>query len=157
VNAFLWNTLLATVWMMITGTLTPANFALGFAIGYLILFFAGPALGLVGYGSKVRAVLSLLAFFLFDLVLSNLQMAYDVVSPRPRARPGVIAIPLDASSDIEVTLLANLITLTPGSLSLDVSDDRNTLYLHAMYLGDPEAWERKVKDGFERRILAVTR
>jgi multicomponent Na+:H+ antiporter subunit E len=72
-------------------------------------------------------------------------------------RPGVIAIPLDAQTDIEITVLANLISLTPGTLSLDVSADRQTLYIHTMYLDDPEAARRGIKRGFERRVLAVTR
>jgi multicomponent Na+:H+ antiporter subunit E len=70
-------------------------------------------------------------------------------------RPGIIAIPLDARTDLEITLLANLITLTPGTLSLDVSADRRVLYIHVMYIDndDIEAVRRNIKDGFERRVL----
>jgi multicomponent Na+:H+ antiporter subunit E len=74
-------------------------------------------------------------------------------------RPGVIAIPLNARTDVEITLLANLITLTPGTLSLDVSADRSVLYIHVMYIDndDIDAVRRKIKEGFERRILEVLR
>jgi multicomponent Na+:H+ antiporter subunit E len=74
-------------------------------------------------------------------------------------RPGIIAIPLDARTDLEITLLANLITLTPGTLSLDVSADRRVLYVHVMYIDndDIEAVRRSIKDGFERRVLEVLR
>jgi hypothetical protein len=73
--------------------------------------------------------------------------------------PGVIAIPLDARTDAEITLLANLITLTPGSVSLDLSADRRSLYVHAMYIdgGDIEAYRRSVKEGLERRVLELLR
>lgn len=73
--------------------------------------------------------------------------------------PGVVAIPLDAHTDAEITLLANLITLTPGSVSLDLSEDRQVLYVHAMYIdgGDVEAYRRSVKEGLERRVLELLR
>ena len=73
--------------------------------------------------------------------------------------PGVVAIPLDARTDAEITLLANLITLTPGSVSLDLSEDRRVLYVHAMYIdgGDVEAYVRSVKEGLERRVLELLR
>jgi multicomponent Na+:H+ antiporter subunit E len=73
--------------------------------------------------------------------------------------PGVVAIPLDARTDTEITLLANLITLTPGSVSLDLSEDRRVLYVHAMYIdgGDVEAYRRSVKEGLERRVLELLR
>ena len=77
-------------------------------------------------------------FYIWDLILANFRVAYDVMAPTHRMRPGVVAIPLDAKTDVEITMLANLITLTPGSVSLDVSSDRRFLYLHAMYIDDVE-------------------
>lgn len=73
--------------------------------------------------------------------------------------PGVVAIPVDARTDVEITMLANLITLTPGSVSLDLSEDRRLLYVHAMYIdgGDIEAYRRSVKEGLERRVLELLR
>jgi multicomponent Na+:H+ antiporter subunit E len=93
------------------------------------------------------------------LVLANLRVAYDVLTPGYRMRPGVIAIPLDARTDAEITLLANLITLTPGTLSLDVSSDRSVLYIHIMYIDNDDLAEvrRRIKTGFERRVLEVLR
>ena len=72
-------------------------------------------------------------------------------------RPGIIAIPLDAKTDVEITLLANMITFTPGSVSLDVSNDRKVLYVYVMYIDDVEEARRRIKEGLERRILAVLR
>jgi multicomponent Na+:H+ antiporter subunit E len=149
--------LLAVVWVAVTGAFEPGNFAFGFGIGFLVLIFAGPVIRSANYAPRVMHALGLIAFFLWDLFLSNLLVAYDVIRPRLRLQPGVIAIPLDAKSDVEITLLANLITVTPGSLSLDVSADREILYLHVMHFEDPEEVRRKVKNGFERRILAVLR
>jgi multicomponent Na+:H+ antiporter subunit E len=81
------------------------------------------------------------------------------LAPESYVCPGVVAIPLDARTDLEIALLANLITLTPGSVSLDLSEDRQVLYVHAMYIdgGDVEAYRRSVKDGLERRVLELLR
>jgi multicomponent Na+:H+ antiporter subunit E len=70
-------------------------------------------------------------------------------------RPAIVAIPLDLRSPLAITLLAQMITLTPGTLSLDVSSDRRVLYVHSMYVDDIDAFRRSIKDGFERRLLQV--
>ena len=156
-SGFLWNGLLALVWAMITGNFAPANIAFGFGLGFVVLLLAGPVIGSRDYVASIRDVISLVTFFLYELILSNFRMAWDVIRPRLDIQPGVLAIPIDAITDVEITLLANLVTLTPGSLTLDVSDDRQTIYLHVMDMGDAEAVRRALKNGFERRILAVTR
>jgi multicomponent Na+:H+ antiporter subunit E len=91
-------------------------------------------------------------YFLYDLVASSLQVAWDVVTPRHRSRPGVIAVPLDLRSAGAVTALAHLVSLTPGSLSLDVSADRSMLFVHAMFIDDPAAERARIKNQLERRI-----
>jgi multicomponent Na+:H+ antiporter subunit E len=98
-------------------------------------------------------------FYLWQMLLSNLRVAYDVVTPTHYMRPGVIAVPLEARTDAEITLLANLITLTPGTLSLDLSADRRILFVHAMYIdhGDVDKARRQIKEGLERRVLQVLR
>ncbi len=156
-NGFLWNILLAVVWASITGDFAPWNLVLGFVLGLVVLYFARRITGSTDYARRLFRTLGLIAYFLWELILSNFRVASDVLRPRLRLRPGVIAIPLDARTDAEIVVLANLITVTPGSLSLDVSSDRQTLYLHVLHLDDPEAVRRAVKDGYERRILAVTR
>jgi multicomponent Na+:H+ antiporter subunit E len=72
-----------------------------------------------------------------------------------RARPGIVAIPLDVEGDAAIVLLANLITLTPGAFSLDVSGDRRVLFIHTLYADD--AFRREIKEGFERRVIEVLR
>ena len=84
-------------------------------------------------------------------------MAYDVVTPKFYMTPGIVRVPLEAETNLEITLLANLITLTPGTLSLDVSDDRKVLYVHAMYLKDKQAFIDDIKNGFEKRLLEILR
>ncbi|MBI4923866.1 MAG: Na+/H+ antiporter subunit E [Devosia nanyangense] len=101
--------------------------------------------------------LSLFAFFLKELVVSTLKVAWLVVQPRPRLRPGIVAFPLTVTTDAQITLLANMITLTPGTLSLDVSDDRKTLYIHAIDIESREALIGSIAAGFETKVLEVLR
>ncbi|MCC6176343.1 MAG: Na+/H+ antiporter subunit E [Chloroflexi bacterium] len=156
-TAFLWNILLALAWVALTAAFTPINLVFGFALGYLILFFAQRVLGPANYFLKVRQFVSFVLFFIRELVLANLRVALDVVTPGYNMRPAIVAVPLDVETDVEITLLANLITVTPGSFSIDVSPDRRVLYVHAMYVDDPDEFRRSIKEGFERRVLELLR
>ena len=73
------------------------------------------------------------------------------------SKPGIFAYPLKVDRDFEITLLANLITLTPGTLSVDVSDDRRLLFVHAIDCSDADKAVRDIRDGFERKILEAFR
>jgi multicomponent Na+:H+ antiporter subunit E len=156
-RAFMGNLALALTWAALTGTITGGDLAVGFLIGYMTLWFAQPVVGRSNYFRKVRQVSGFLLFFVAEVVKANLRVAYDVVTPTYYMRPGVLAVPLEAKTDEEITALANLITLTPGTLSLDVSSDRKVLYIHAMFMDDPDEVRREIKEGFERRLLEVLR
>jgi multicomponent Na+:H+ antiporter subunit E len=149
--------MLALAWVAATGVFTFGNLFAGFVVGFLVLVFTRRIIGAPQYIIKVRQVLGLLGFFVWELILANIRVAYDVLTPWHILRPGVIAVPLDASTDMEITILSNLITLTPGTLSLDVSVDRKVLYIHAMYIDDVEKTRQKIKNGFEKRVLEVFR
>jgi multicomponent Na+:H+ antiporter subunit E len=135
-----------------------ANNAMLFLLIYLLLWAASYFYDRSHF-VKVPRALGLLFYFLKELLLASLVVAWDVLTPVSRVESGVIALPLDAKSDIELTILASLISLTPGTLSLDVSEDKKVLYIHAVYIrkGDVEALKRQIKDGFERRLLEITR
>lgn len=154
---FLWHILLALSWAAITGLFTWSNVLAGFILASLVLFIVQRAVGASSYFRRIDRVLRFVLFYVWEIILANLRVAYDVMTPRHRMRPGVVAIPLDAKTDAEITMLANLITLTPGSISLDVSSDRRFLYLHAMYVDDVEEFRQSIKDTIERRVLEVLR
>jgi multicomponent Na+:H+ antiporter subunit E len=149
---------LALAWVALTGALDPANVVFGLAAGALLARLVPPAEQ--GRWTLRRAVasVSLAGYFAWELVLANLRVAAAVLGPRARLAPAVVAVPLDARTDIEITLFANLITLTPGTLSVDVSADRRVLYVHMLsFNGNLEATRRALKDGFERRVLEALR
>lgn len=152
---FLLNILLALVWIGLTGQFTVENFVVGFGLGFVLLWLSQRVMGRSVYFRKVPQVISFVGFFIWELILANLRVAYDIVTPRHYMRPGVVAIPLDITREVEIVLLANLITLTPGTLTLDISDDRRILYVHAMHIDNLEQFRRDIKEGYERRVQEV--
>ncbi len=102
---------------------------------------------------KAMAWGRLVRLFFYELAMSVKDVTITVLRPRRAIRSAIVAIPLDLRSDEGITLLANLITLTPGTTTLHVSEDRTTLYAHVMNVSDDTV--RQVKDGFERRVKEV--
>ncbi|MFW6336281.1 MAG: Na+/H+ antiporter subunit E [Phycisphaeraceae bacterium] len=144
-------------WVAMTGSTEPGNVALGLGVTYLALWWARPLLGPTRYFEQVPGALGLARVFAWALLKSNLRVARDVIAIRPKRRTGIVAVPLDAESNVEITLPASLVTLTPGTLSLDVSTDRKVLYVHAMFIDDADEVRRSIKENFEQRILKLTR
>ena len=154
---FLLNVLLAIGFMIARETFTLQSLILGFVIGYGALWLTRPLYADSGYFKRVLTILRLLAFFLKALFVSNLRVLWDVVTPSHISRPGIIRLPLDARTDLEIMLVANLISLTPGTLSVDLSQAPRQLYVHVMFLNNPDATCRELKEGLEQRVLEVLR
>jgi multicomponent Na+:H+ antiporter subunit E len=149
--------LLALAWAALQGEFSLGTLVVGQAIGYLILvaLVRGGVLKASPYIGRVHRVAGLAGFFFWELLKANVRLALDVVTPRYRMRPGIIALPLDATDDGQILLLSMLINTTPGSVALDVSPDRKTMYVHVMYMKTPDAARAEIKRGFERRVLGV--
>ncbi|PWW02183.1 multicomponent Na+:H+ antiporter subunit E [Hoeflea marina] len=152
-SLFLINVLLALAWAAVTGSFTFLNLAFGFVLATGALSLIREQVGSVGYFSRARRVISLMLLFVYELILSAWKVAVLVLTPRMDLKPGIFAYPLKLDRDFEITLLANLITLTPGTLSVDVSDDRRFLYVHAIDCSDPDSIRRDIAEGFERKIM----
>lgn len=145
--------LLTIVWVAISGSYTLPNAVFGFAVGWLVLFIVRDQLQSAKVVVHPWATFLLTLLFIKELVLSSVRVARLVLSPRLDIKPGIFAYPLRVERDFEITLLANLITLTPGTLSVDVSDDRRTLFVHGMDCSDPEQARADIRQGFERMIM----
>lgn len=151
-NLLMLTVVLALVWGAVRADFSPANLLFGLVVGLGSLWvirhrFDARAFKRLGHMAR------LIGQFATELVLSSLRVAKATLSPRMNFRPAIVAVPLTARSDLEIMLLANLISLTPGSLSVDISDCRTTLYVHVMDVHDPEQLVRDIKEGFERRVL----
>lgn len=154
-NYFFLNIVLALVWSLLIGKFTLLNLVVSFILGYLILYFTRFASEPTAYVYKGGKALEFAWFFIKELIKSNFYLAYDVITPKFHMKPRIVAVPLDVKTDLQITTLANLISLTPGTLSLDVSKDRSILYVHAMYAQDEGQTIQKIKDGMERRVLEL--
>jgi multicomponent Na+:H+ antiporter subunit E len=106
---------------------------------------------------KSWAIVKLFALFNKELLLSSVTVLREVLRPKLAVRPGIFRYETELKTDFEVTLLSCLICLTPGTLTLDVSQDGGSLYVHAMDIDDVDELTAQIKRTFERAIMEVTR
>lgn len=152
-NAFAINLLLAFAWAALAGEFTLPNLLIGFVLGFVALWAARPLFAEQAYFARLPRLVRLAGVFLVELVVSSLRVARDVLSPFQSNRPGIVAVPLRTRSETGVLVLSSLVTLTPGTLSLDLSEDGGTLYVHAMFVDDPEALRAEIRDTLETPVL----
>jgi multicomponent Na+:H+ antiporter subunit E len=147
--------LLALAWTALQGEVTLANLLVGHVVGYAILaLLARGGVMPSMLVSRTTHAVRLAAFFSWELLVANFRVAADVLWGN-RMEPAVVAIPLDVTSDGEILLLSMLINITPGSVTIDLSDDRRTLYVHVMHMKSADQTRRDIKDGFERRVKSL--
>lgn len=156
-NLLTLNIVLGVFWMLINGSFSILNFFVGFAVGFISLSLTQASGGTLRYGRQSWAAIKLLVYFLKEVVITSIKVVWDVLTPTHLSEPDIIRYPLDAKSDLEIMLLANMISMTPGSLTLDISDDRSHLIIHAMFAQDAAAVIKELKEGLEKRLLEVTR
>ena len=144
--------LLALAWAALQGEISLTNLLVGYIVGYGILALLGKG-GVMPSTLVARTLhaFGLAAYFGRELLLANFRVAADVLWGN-RIEPAVVAIPLDITSDGEILLLSMLINITPGSVTIDLADDRRTLYVHVMHMKTADQTRREIKSGFERRV-----
>ncbi|GAL29739.1 Na(+) H(+) antiporter subunit E [Vibrio variabilis] len=156
-NYFFLNVFLGGAWMLLNGEYTGLSFVTGFVVGYFALRLSQPFGLKSSYFKRFSASIKLFLYFCYEMLISAAHVVWDVVTPTHLSDPDIIYVPLDVTSDLEITLLANMVSLTPGSLSLDVTEDKKHLVVHAMFAPDHDEVIRSIKNGMEKRILEVTR
>jgi multicomponent Na+:H+ antiporter subunit E len=155
VNVALLTFILALGWALATGNFSVLNLLLGALVAGAALFLIRTEVTRPRALTRLRRFISLAGLFLYELILSAVRVGLLVLRSDVRARltPGIVAFPLTLKRPAEITLLANLITLTPGTLSLDISEDGRLLYVHAIDIKDRDALITEVANGFERKIV----
>lgn len=151
------NLLLAFLWLTLTGSLSYSNFLFGYIAGFFILWILNRNEGDQRYFLKVPKAIGFLLFFLYEMIVANLQVAYDVITPNYFFTPGVIKYQMKAKTDLEINLLSAVIALTPGTIVIDVSDDKKSIYIHVMYLKDRETFLSYIENVLEKKLLDVLR
>lgn len=151
------NLLLALAWVALTGGLTLGGLITGFLIGMAAMWLVRPLFPETGtYFLRLYYWIRLIVMFIYELVISSLPVVKEVLTPGHSSVPALIEVPITVTTDTQITILANFISLTPGTLSLDVSEDRKTLYVHAMFAADPDAIRAQIRDRFEVWVREAT-
>ncbi len=144
--------LLAFTWCMLNKSIDPATFVVGILLGW-----ASTALfhGLSPYEPfriNLWEGFKLLVVFTYEMIWANFQIAFIILSPKLHIRPGIIEYPVELRNEGAIVLFASMVSLTPGTLSVDISQDRKFIYIHAMIIDSPESLKAEIKKTFESRI-----
>ncbi len=154
INVLTLNIILAVAWAALTGEITLGALLVGFLFGSFALYLTRPLFpGSQLYFRRVWKWVKLIVLFLYELLVSSIQVVWDVLTPTHKSNPEIMSIPLDAKGEMQILFVTNLISLTPGTLSLDVTEDEKTLYIHAMFADDPDEIRRAIKEGMERWVI----
>jgi multicomponent Na+:H+ antiporter subunit E len=150
---------LSLTWVLFTADFSPGGFLVGAILGAGVLVVLGAHFPWAPPPLQVLRVLPVsiayLVRFLKALVMANLQVAWIVIRPRLAIRPGIIAFRTRHRSELGVTILANSITLTPGTLTMDVSPEGDTLYIHVLDIGHPDEMRASIRHDLEDHSLEV--
>ncbi len=157
IKFFLMNLLLSFIWVALTGSLFYSNFIFGYLLGFGVLWIMNRNESDQRYFYRVPKIISFFFFFLYELIKANVQVAYDVITPKYFFKPGIVRYPVNTTTDFEINILATFISLTPGTLIIDISDDKKAIYIHVMYLKDKDQFIKTLKTGVERKLLEILR
>jgi len=155
VRPFLLNILLALLWTFTWGSFDIYTLTAGFVLGYLLLGIYSRVMQAEGYGARAFQLLSFFIYFIRILIIANIQIAIEVLTPTHHQTPRIIRYDVKDLNEVQVTILANAITLTPGTLAIDISKDRRWLYIHCMYAADREAAVRALNELRDRMMREV--
>jgi|SRR5690625_435655 len=151
------NIIIAVIWIFLQNSFTFTNFFIGYMIGIFILFILRRFLVFDFYMNRAWAIIKLIALFIIELIKANIDVIKVVLSPRLNNQPGIVAVKTRLGSDVEITLLAALISLTPGTTSMDFSADGKTIYIHSLDVTDKDEMIEEIQNSFERAIMEVTK
>lgn len=151
------NVFIALTWMFLSISFKPTTFIVGYLLGLAMLFMLRKSFSSRFYMDRVLAVIKLILLFLKELALSNISVLKLIIKPKMPIRPAIFAMPTVLEKDWEITLLSSLITLTPGTVVLDISEDNKTLYIHSIDFEDIDEAVNSIRDTFEKAILEVSR
>jgi multicomponent Na+:H+ antiporter subunit E len=143
--------------MFLHGSVTMNQFLLGYILGYVILYFFRGLLPDSSYFRRTFGILKFLILFGWKNVQANFIVAWEVITPSNHMRPGFLKIDPESDTALEITWLANTISLIPGTLTVDTSEDDDFLYIHAMHIRDPEDIKREITEDIEPAILEFLR
>ena len=150
-SLFLWS-----VWLLLVNSLAPGQLLLG-----ALLALTLPLLTSRFWPERPRSihktwkVLRYIVVLLWDIILANLAVARRILGPTRKLHPGFIRLPLELQSDFAITVLTSTISLTPGTVSSDLSADRKTLLIHALDVTDEADVIAHIKQRYEKPLKEI--
>ncbi len=148
--------LLIVVWQMLVNKVTPGNLLLGTILGVLIPRITTPYWPNTPRLRSIPRIVEYVLIVLWDICVANVQVAWIILfRSNANTRPAWVAIPLELKTPEAITVLAGTITLTPGTVSSDLSADGRSLLVHCLDAPDPEAVRDQIKARYERRLMEI--
>ena len=150
---------LALMWCFVHGSVTIENFIFGLILGPIVLRPFMPLFkfgGEISFKNVIVRIPKLIKYFvmlIIEILKANIMVARIVFAPKIDIKPGIIAVPIDTKTNGGITAIANTITLTPGTLTIDVSDDKSVLYVHCIDASDPDEIRESIKNDLEKYVL----
>ena len=156
---FILNLFIATLWFLLRDDPNTdfTDFVAGFLVGVFILYAMHRFFGTRFYLQRLLKIVRLILLFIAELILSSYSVLKLVLSPKLNIKPGIFKYKTQLSGDWEITVLALLLTLTPGSVVMEVSESGDEFYIHAMDLESTKESIMRSLGNFERAIMEVTR
>ena len=146
---------LTLVWLLLNNSLAPGHILLGLLLGWLIPLLTWRLWPDTVHFHRPLTLLRFVGRVLWDILAANLNVAQLILGKPERLRPAFFAVPLDLKSELAIGLLANTVSLTPGTLSVELSRDRHTLFVHGLDVPDPDAARAEIKRRYEAPLKEV--
>jgi multicomponent K+:H+ antiporter subunit E len=147
--------ILLVVWLLLNNSLSAGHIVLGSVLAILIPLLTRPMMEDHPVLKRPLLACKYALVLLKDIILCNIEVTAQVLGPMAKLSPGFVAIPLDITGEFPITLLASTISLTPGTVSADVSEDRRWLYVHALHLTDEQALITAIKQNYEAPLKEI--
>ncbi|KNG94553.1 Na+/H+ antiporter subunit E [Pseudaestuariivita atlantica] len=148
--------ILAVVWILLQNEVTAGMAVFGVILGILIPWVTSVWWPDTPKGFRMGKMMSYSLVVIWDILVANIQVAWIVISvPNARLTPAWIVVPLELKKPEAITVLAGTITLTPGTVSADLSDEGHSLLVHVLHTDDPDAVRDEIKQRYERRLLEI--
>lgn len=156
---FILNLFIAALWLLLQDEVIPqfTTFLMGFIVGIGILYAMHRFYGTQFYLRRVFSIVKLMMLFNWELLLSSYSVLKQIMTPKLNITPGIFTYKTELKGDWEVTALALLLTLTPGSVVMEVSEEGDMFYIHAMDIEESKDAVIRSIGKFEQAIMEVTR
>lgn len=146
---------LLLLWLLLANQLSVGQLLLGAFLGWGIALLVREFWVDVRPVAKPLTLVRFLLMVLLDIVTANIEVSRIILGPRAKVRPGFVVVPLELRDEVGLIMLTSIISLTPGTVSADLSDDRRNLLLHCLDVTEPEALVAQIKSRYEAPLLEV--